>query len=180
MSDINEMKAKAQVNSMFGTEAQNALYSAGGGYADTDSAYPADAAMQIVENSAAEAIIAGDIASNFDILAMYGEFSNREAYAVTRPDDDDNTISIGKAAKNAVIDIDRWIVYRFDKQGQPAVGIVIFDKAGKKYATSSAYFIREFLTLNMICVRDKEKLEKIKVIYKQSKNGQTYPMCTFA
>lgn len=174
MSDINEMKAKAQANAMFGTEAQNALYSAGGGYVDTD------AAMQIVENSAAEAIIAGDIASNFDILAMHGEFSNREAYAVTRPDDDDNTISIGKAAKNAVIDIDRWIVYRFDKQGQPAVGIVIFDKAGKKYATSSAYFIREFLTLNMICVRDKEKLEKIKVIYKQSKNGQTYPMCTFA
>lgn len=168
MSEINGMSA-----------AQNALYTAGGGI-DMDSSYPADAAMQIVENSAAEAIIAGDIASNFDILAMHGEFSNREAYAVTRPDDDDNTISIGKAAKNAIIDIDRWIVYRFDKQGQPAVGIVIFDKAGKKYATSSAYFIREFLTLNMICVRDKEKLEKIKVIYKQSKNGQTYPMCTFA
>lgn len=169
MSEINGMSA-----------AQNALYTAGGGYGDPDSSYPGDAAMQIVENSAAEAIIAGDIASNFDILAMHGEFSNREAYAVTRPDDDDNTISIGKAAKNAIIDIDRWIVYRFDKQGQPAVGIVIFDKAGKKYATSSAYFIREFLTLNMICVRDKEKLEKIKVIYKQSKNGQTYPMCTFA
>lgn len=168
MSEINGMSA-----------AQNALYTAGGGI-DMDSSYPADSAMQIVENSAAEAIIAGDIASNFDILAMHGEFSNREAYAVTRPDDDDNTISIGKAAKNAVIEIDRWIVYRFDKQGQPAVGIVIFDKAGKKYATSSAYFIREFLTLNMICVRDKEKLEKIKVVYKQSKNGQTYPMCTFA
>lgn len=174
MSEINEMKAKALANSLYGTEVQNSLYTAGGGYADPD------AAMQIVENSAAEAIIAGDIASNFDILAMHGEFSNREAYAVTRPDDDDNTISIGKAAKNAIIDIDRWIVYRFDKQGQPAVGIVIFDKAGKKYATSSAYFIREFLTLNMICVRDKDKLEKIKVIYKQSKNGQTYPMCTFA
>ena len=172
MSDNNIFnQEKAQLNSLYGQPAAE------------ESSYPI---AQIAEQTAVEAIISGDISSNFDILAMRGEFSNMEAYAVTRPDQDDDTISIGKAAKNAIIEIDRWIVYRFDKQGQDAVGIVIFDKAGKKYATSSSYFIREFLTLNMLCVKDGGALDKIKVIYKESQNrtadGQkmTYPLCTFA
>lgn len=149
--------------------------------ADTESAYPAEIINpEKSELSAVEAVISGDISSNFDILAMDGEFSNREAYAVTRPDDDDDTISIGKAAKNAVLDLDKWIVYRFTKDGEDAVGIVIFTKDGKKYATSSAYFIREFLTLMMLSAKDKTKLERIKVIHKVSKAGMTYPLCTFA
>ena len=83
---------------------------------------------EVAEITAVESIIAGDIESNFAVLAMDGEFTNREAYAVTRPDNDDDTISIGKAAKNAIIDLDRWIVYRFTKDSADAVGIVIFDK----------------------------------------------------
>ena len=132
------------------------------------------------ELSAVDAIISGDIASNFDVLAMDGEFSNVEAYSVTRPDNDDDTISIGKAAKNAIIDLDKWIVYRFTKDNADAVGIVIFDIEGHKYATSSPYFIREVLTLMMLCAKDGGKLKKIKVIHKQSKSGMTYPLCTFA
>ena len=135
---------------------------------------------EVAEITAVESIIAGDIESNFAVLAMDGEFTNREAYAVTRPDNDDDTISIGKAAKNAIIDLDRWIVYRFTKDSADAVGIVIFDKEGHKYATSSPYFIREFLTLMTLCAKDGEKLDRIKVIHKQSKAGMTYPLCTFA
>ena len=79
-----------------------------------------------------------------------------------------------------MLDLDKWIVYRFTKDGEDAVGIVIFTKDGKKYATSSAYFIREFLTLMMLSAKDKTKLERIKVIHKVSKAGMTYPLCTFA
>lgn len=140
-----------------------------------------ETAIERAELSAVEAVINGDVKSNFDIVATRGEFSAVEAYAVTRPDtEDENVISIGKAAKNAIISIDRWIIYRFSKDGEPAVGIVIFDKSGKRYVTSSAYFIREFMTLNMLCMRDGASLDKIKVLHKQSKSGMTYPLCTFA
>lgn len=152
----------------------------------TETTITADLTAPSAELSAVEAVIAGDVSSNFDIIATRGEFSACEAYAVTRPDNDDDTISIGKAAKNELIDIDRWIVYRFSKDGEDAVGIVIFSKTGKKYATSSAYFIREFMTLNMLKMRDGSSLDKIKVIHKESQNRtvdgskMTYPMCTFA
>ena len=126
-------------------------------------------------------IINGDFTSSFNILTTRGDFSAREAYSVTRPDDD-NAISIGKACKNAEIEIDRFIVYSYGKRDGMGVGIVIIGKDGRKYVTSSAAFIKEFLQLDRLYKMDGVTLDKIKVIYKTSQNktadGQSmiYPM----
>lgn len=126
-------------------------------------------------------IINGDITNSFNIITTRGDFSAREAYSVTRPDDD-NAISIGKACKNAEIEIDRFIVYSYGKRDGMGVGIVIIGKDGKKYVTSSPAFIKEFLQLDRLYAMDGVTLDKIKVIYKTSQNktadGQSmiYPM----
>ena len=99
---------------------------------------------------------------------------------MTRPDDE-SAISIGKSCKNAVIEIDDYIVYHFNA-GTDKVGIVIIGKDGNKYVTTSSYFIKEFLILVSLCASDGVSLDKIKVLHKVSKNktadGQTmtYPM----
>lgn len=132
------------------------------------------------EMSAINAVLSGNVQNSFRILTAKGEFTNREAYTLTRPDSDD-AISIGKNAKNAEIEIARYLVYGFDNMGEK-VGIVIIGKDGNKYVTTSAYFIKEFLLLAMLYEQDGDELTKIKVIYKDSKNktpdGQkmTYPM----
>lgn len=132
------------------------------------------------ENSAISSILSGDIESSFRVLTGRGEFTARESYLLTRPDDD-SAISIGKNAKNAEIEIDRFLIYSFENNGEK-VGIVIIGKDGNKYVTTSAYFIKEFLLLATLYEKDGEQLNKIKVVYKTSKNktadGQTmtYPM----
>ena len=132
------------------------------------------------ENSAISAILSGDIESSFRVLTGRGEFTARESYLLTRPDDD-SAISIGKNAKNAEIEIDKFLIYSFENNGEK-VGIVIIGKDGNKYVTTSAYFIKEFLLLATLYEKDGEQLNKIKVVYKISKNktadGQTmtYPM----
>ena len=126
-------------------------------------------------------IINGDFTNSFNVLSTRGDFSAREAYRLTRPDDDD-AISIGKNCKNAEIEIDKYIIFSYGKLSGVGVGIVIIDKDGKKYATSSAAFIKEFIQLNRLYAMDDVVLDKIKVIYKISQNktadGQTmtYPM----
>lgn len=126
-------------------------------------------------------IINGDFTNSFNVLSTRGDFSAREAYRLTRPDDDD-AISIGKNCKNAEIEIDKYIIFSYGKLSGVGVGIVIIDKSGKKYATSSAAFIKEFIQLNRLYAMDGVVLDKIKVIYKTSQNktadGQTmtYPM----
>lgn len=133
------------------------------------------------ETNIATDIINGDFTSSFNIVTTRGNFSAREAYSVTRPDDD-NAISIGKACKNAEIEIDRFIVYSYGKRDGVGVGIVIIGKDGRKYVTSSPAFIKEFLQLDRLYAMDGVTLEKIKVIYKTSQNktpdGQSmiYPM----
>lgn len=126
-------------------------------------------------------IINGDFTNSFNVLSTRGDFSAREAYRLTRPDDDD-AISIGKNCKNAEIEIDKYIIFSYNKLSGVGVGIVIIDKNGKKYATSSAAFIKEFIQLNRLYAMDGVTLDKIKVIYKTSQNktadGQSmiYPM----
>lgn len=133
------------------------------------------------ETNIATDIINGDITNSFNIVTTRGNFSAREAYSVTRPDDD-NAISIGKACKNAEIEIDRFIVYSYGKRDGVGVGIVILGKDGKKYVTSSPAFIKEFLQLDRLYAMDGVTLDKIKVVYKTSQNktpdGQSmiYPM----
>lgn len=133
------------------------------------------------ETNIATDIINGDFTSSFNIVTTRGNFSAREAYSVTRPDDD-NAISIGKACKNAEIKIDRFIVYSYGKRDGVGVGIVIIGKDGRKYVTSSPAFIKEFLQLDRLYAMDGVTLDKIKVVYKTSQNktpdGQSmvYPM----
>lgn len=133
------------------------------------------------ETTIATDIINGDITNSFNIVTTRGNFSAREAYSVTRPDDD-NAISIGKACKNAEIEIDRFIVYSYGKRDGVGVGIVIIGKDGHKYVTSSPAFIKEFLQLDRLYAMDGVTLDKIKVVYKTSQNktpdGQSmiYPM----
>lgn len=133
------------------------------------------------ETTIATDIINGDFTNSFNIITTRGDFSAREAYSVTRPDDD-NAISIGKACKNAEIEIDRFIVYSYGKRDGVGVGIVILDKDRRKYVTSSPAFIKEFLQLDRLYAMDGVTLDKIKVIYKTSQNktadGQSmiYPM----
>ena len=133
------------------------------------------------ETNIATDIINGDFTSSFNIVTTRGDFSAREAYSVTRPDDD-NAISIGKACKNAEIEIDRFIVYSYGKRDGVGVGIVIIGKDGRKYVTSSPAFIKEFLQLDRLYAMDGVTLYKIKVVYKTSQNktpdGQSmiYPM----
>lgn len=133
------------------------------------------------ETNIATDIINGDFTSSFNIVTTRGDFSAREAYSVTRPDDD-NAISIGKACKNAEIEIDRFIVYSYGKRDGVGVGIVIIGKDGRKYVTSSPAFIKEFLQLDRLYAMDGMTLDKIKVVYKTSQNktpdGQSmiYPM----
>lgn len=133
------------------------------------------------ETNIATDIINGDFTSSFNIVTTRGNFSAREAYSVTRPDDD-NAISIGKACKNAEIEIDRFIVYSYSKRDGVGVGIVIIGKDGRKYVTSSPAFIKEFLQLDRLYAMDGVTLDKIKVVYKTSQNktpdGQSmiYPM----
>lgn len=130
-----------------------------------------------------QAIIDGDISNTFQVISSRGEFSARESYALTRPDDDDeNTISIGKQARNAVIEIDRYLIYAFEVDGKMRVGICIFGCDGKKYVTTSIAFIKEFILLDRLYKQDGETMNTIKVIHKESKNkthdGQKmyYPM----
>ena len=133
------------------------------------------------ETNIATDIINGDFTSSFIIMTTRGDFSAREAYSVTRPDDD-NAISIGKECKNAEIEIDRFIIYSYGKRDGVGVGIVIIGKDGKKYVTSSPAFIKEFLQLDRLYAMDGVTLDKIKVVYKTSQNktpdGQSmiYPM----
>lgn len=130
---------------------------------------------------AATEIINGDFTNSFNVLATRGDFSAREAYRITRPDDDD-AISIGKSCKNAEIEIDKYIIFSYGTLSGVGVGIVIIGKDGKKYATSSAAFIKEFIQLNRLYEMDGVTLDKIKVLHKVSKNktadGQAmiYPM----
>ena len=139
-------------------------------YSDTDSVL--DSA--IVENNNASdvsAIINGDITNSFNVITTRGTFSARESYAVTRPDsDDENTISIGKQARNEIVDIDRYIIYSFENDGAIRVGICIFGANGKKYVTTSTAFIKEFVLLDRLYKMDNEELTKIKIIHKESKN----------
>lgn len=126
-------------------------------------------------------IINGDFTNSFNVLSTRGDFSAREAYRLTRPDDDD-AISIGKNCKNAEIEIDKYIIFSYGKLSGVGVGIVIIDKSGKKYATSSTAFIKEFIQLNRLYSMDGVTLDKIKVVYKTSQNktadgkAMTYPM----
>lgn len=132
------------------------------------------------ENEIVSSILDGDISSSFEILTTLKEHSALEVYSMTRPDDE-SAISIGKSCKNAVIEIDDYIVYHFNA-GTDKVGIVIIGKDGNKYVTTSSYFIKEFLILVSLCASDGVSLDKIKVLHKVSKNktadGQTmtYPM----
>lgn len=126
-------------------------------------------------------IINGDFTNSFNVITTRGDFSAREAYQLTRPDDDD-AISIGKNCKNAEIEIDKYIIFSYGKLSGVGVGIVIISKDGRKYATSSAAFIKEFIQLNRIYALDGVVLDKIKVIYKTSQNktadgkSMIYPM----
>lgn len=117
-----------------------------------------------------QAIINGDVTNSFTVIASSGDFSAREAYSLTRPDDDD-AVSIGRQCKNVIIDFDRFLVYAYELEGgKMGVGITILGKDGKKYVTSGTAFIKEFLLLTRIYAQDGVKLEKIKVIHKESKN----------
>lgn len=122
-------------------------------------------------NNDVQAIINGDISNTFNVILTRGQFSARESYAVTRPDDgDENTISIGKQARNEIVDIDRFIIYSFAVDNVPRVGICIFAKNGKKYVTTSTAFIKEFILLDRLYKMDNEQMDKIKIIHKESKN----------
>lgn len=157
-----------------------------GGYVDTDIAMKksainaaygivaqesaeVEAPSMTAEEAAISTILSGDITNSFRVLTGKGEFTARESYQLTRPDDED-AISIGKAAKNAIVDIDRFLVYAFEVNGAERVGVVILSKDGKKYVTTSAYFIKEFLLLNALYKQDGAELEKIKILHKESKN----------
>ena len=128
-----------------------------------------EAPSTTAEESAISAILSGDVSNSFRVLTGKGEFTARESYQLTRPDDED-AISIGKAAKNAVVEIDRFLVYAFEVNGAERVGVVILSKDGKKYVTTSAYFIKEFLLLNALYKQDGAELEKIKILHKESQN----------
>lgn len=183
-NEMNEKaNEKAKVNAIYGVSAEG-TEGYDGGYVDTDTALAlseTEAPTISAEQSAISAILSGDIENSFRVIAGKGEFSARESYQLTRPDDDE-AISIGRGAKNAVIEIDRYLVYAFENNGSERVGIVILSKDARKYVTTSAYFIKEFLLLAMLYQRDGDVLSKIKVVYKTSKNttadGQalTYPM----
>lgn len=112
-----------------------------GGYADTDIAMKKaainaeygviaqenselEAPSMSAEQSAISSILSGDVSSTFNVLTGRGEFSARESYQITRPDDE-TAISIGKAAKNAEVEFDRFLVYSFEVNGETKVGIVI-------------------------------------------------------
>lgn len=122
------------------------------------------------EQSAISSILSGDVSSSFNVIAGRGEFSARESYQLTRPDDE-TAISIGKAAKNAEVEFERFLVYSFEVNGETKVGIVILgSKDGNKYVTTSAYFIKEFLLLCSLYESDGEVLRKIRIVHKESKN----------
>lgn len=157
-----------------------------GGYVDTDIAMKksaTNAAYGIVaqeqgeieapsmsaEQSAISSILSGDVSSTFNVLTGRGEFSARESYQLTRPDDE-TAISIGKAAKNAEVEFDRFLVYSFEVNNETKVGIVILGNDGNKYVTTSAYFIKEFLLLCSLYHSDGEELRKIRILHKESKN----------
>lgn len=147
---------------------------------ETTMSYDLDVTNSTTVDVATE-IINGDFTNSFNVLSTRGDFSAREAYRLTRPDDDD-AISIGKNCKNSEIEIDKYIIFSYGKLSGVGVGIVIIDKDGKKYATSSAAFIKEFIQLNRLYAMDGVVLDKIKVVYKTSQNktpdgkAMTYPM----
>lgn len=128
-----------------------------------------EAPSMTAEQSAISSILSGDVSSSFNVLTGRGEFSARESYQLTRPDDE-TAISIGKAAKNAEVEFDRFLVYSFEVNGETKVGIVILGKDGNKYVTTSAYFIKEFLLLCTLYHNDGEELTKIRILHKESKN----------
>lgn len=147
------------------------------GYVDTDTALDVigqettgiEAPSMSAEQSAISSILSGDVTSTFNVLTGRGEFSARESYQLTRPDDE-TAISIGKAAKNAEVEFDRFLVYSFEVNGETKVGIVILGNDGHKYVTTSAYFIKEFLLLCSLYQSDGEELRKIRILHKESKN----------
>lgn len=147
------------------------------GYADTDTAIDIveqkntefEAPSMNAEQSAISSILSGDVTSTFNVLTGRGEFSARESYQLTRPDDE-TAISIGKAAKNAEVEFDRFLVYSFEVNNEIKVGIVILGNDGNKYVTTSAYFIKEFLLLCSLYHSDGEELRKIRILHKESKN----------
>lgn len=142
-----------------------------------------NAPITTAEENAISSIINGDVCASFNILAGGENFTAREAYQVTRPDDgDENTISIGKECRNKEIEFDRYLVYSFENKGSTRVGITILGRDGKKYVTTSPYFIKEFILLTVLYHRDGVELDKIKVTYRESANKtadgnkMTYPL----
>lgn len=171
-----ETKAKAALNAVYGVTAEN--------YVDTDTVdpyhsitdksmnqmYPETQLIETQQDRDVQAIINGDVTNSFTVLASSGDFTAREAYRLTRPDDDE-AISIGRQCKNVVIDFDRYLIYAYELEGgKMGVGITIIGTDGKKYVTSGTAFIKEFLLLVRIYAQDGEKLTKIKVLHKESKN----------
>lgn len=169
-------ETKAALNAVYDVTAEN--------YVDTDTVDPyhsiTDKSMnqmhpetQLIETQQdrdVHAIINGDVTNSFTVIASSGDFSAREAYSLTRPDDED-AVSIGRQCKNVIIDFDRFLVYAYEIEGgKMGVGITILGKDGKKYVTSGTAFIKEFLLLTRIYAQDGVKLTKIKVMHKESKN----------
>lgn len=152
---VTEQETKAALNAVYGITAEQAMET------------------QLIETQQdrdVQAIINGDVTNSFTVIASSGDFSAREAYSLTRPDDED-AISIGRQCKNVIIDFDRFLVYAYELEGgKMGVGITILGKDGKKYVTSGTAFIKEFLLLVRIYAQDGEKLTKIKVLHKESKN----------
>lgn len=152
-----ETKAKAALNAVYGVTAETQMY-------------PETQLIETQQDRDVQAIINGDVTNSFTVLASSGDFSAREAYSLTRPDDDD-AVSIGRQCKNVVIEFDRYLVYAYELEGgKMGVGITIIGTDGKKYVTSGTAFIKEFLLLTRIYAQDGVKLTKIKVLHKESKN----------
>lgn len=152
---VTEQETKAALNAEYGITAAQAM--------DTQ-------LIETQQDRDVQAIINGDVTNSFTVIASSGDFSAREAYSLTRPDDED-AVSIGRQCKNVVIDFDRFLVYAYEIEGgKMGVGITILGKDGKKYVTSGTAFIKEFLLLTRIYAQDGVKLTKIKVLHKESKN----------
>lgn len=168
MNDQTNNNTKANLNSVYGEIMNNMATET----AIVESSPVIDAAIiDGTTNNDVTAIINGDVSNSFNVIVTRGQFSARESYAVTRPDsDDDNTISIGKQARNEIVDIDRFIIYSFVVDDTPRVGICIFAKNGKKYVTTSTAFIKEFILLDRLYKMDGEQMDRIKIIHKESKN----------
>lgn len=158
--DTDTAATKSAINAEYGIVAQETI-------AQENSEL--EAPSMSAEQSAISSILSGDVTSTFNVIAGRGEFSARESYQLTRPDDE-TAISIGKAAKNAEVEFERFLVYSFEVNGETKVGIVILGNDGHKYVTTSAYFIKEFLLLCTLYESDGETLTKIRILHKESKN----------